>query len=236
MISNQSKITVVIPVLNEVERIEKTLLPLKQVQDLEIIVVDGGSRDETVSLVESLGITVISTSPGRAKQMNLGAKMAQGEILLFLHGDTLISPDYLSQIRVFLSNSNSNIVAGAFELKIDGEKWLYRVLEKMVNWRSHLFSLPYGDQAIFLTRELFWEIGGFQEIAIMEDFDLMQRLKQRGKIVIIPLKVITSDRRWRNLGIIKTTIINQLVILGYYLGISPTKLRKFYDQARGKSV
>jgi rSAM/selenodomain-associated transferase 2 len=227
MINLQNKITVIIPVLNESERIKQTLLPLTEVKGLEIIVVDGGSSDQTVAIAASLGVRVVSSDPGRGQQMNFGAKIAQGDLLLFLHGDTRIFPDYFPKIVESLSNSD--VVAGAFQLGIEGENWMYRLLEMMVNWRSQFFSLPYGDQGIFLKKALFWEIGGFKEIAIMEDFDLIQRLKKRGKIMIISHQIITSDRRWRKLGILKTTLINQLVIIGYYLGFSPDKLRKLYQ-------
>ena len=107
-----------------------------------------------------------------------------------------------------------------------------RFIETLVNWRSRFLSLPYGDQALFLRQKTFSAIGGFPNLPIMEDFELVKKLKNRGKIAIIPAKVITSPRRWQKLGVFKTTVINQLIILGYYLGISPIKLQGFYQQAR----
>ncbi|NES86439.1 MAG: glycosyltransferase family 2 protein [Moorea sp. SIO2B7] len=224
------KITIIIPVLNEAKIIQETLLRLKNDADVEIIVVDGGSQDNTVSLAKALGVKVICASAvGRANQMNMGAAAATGDILLFLHGDTCLPKDYHTLVCEALSQPET--VAGAFELNIDSKERSLRFVEKMVNWRSHFFSLPYGDQAIFLKAYVFEEIGGFPNLPIMEDFDLIQRLKKRGKITIVPTPVITSGRRWQKLGVFKTTLINQMIILGYYLGISPEKLVRFY---RGK--
>jgi hypothetical protein len=121
-------------------------------------------------------------------------------------------------------------VAGAFKFQIEGQGYCLRILEKLVNWRSHFLHLPYGDQGLFLKASLFWEMGGFSSIPIMEDFEFIQRLKKRGKIKIAPATVITSGRRWQNLGVFKTTLINQLIILGYYLKIKPHQLARWYGR------
>ncbi|MGL5805725.1 MAG: TIGR04283 family arsenosugar biosynthesis glycosyltransferase [Xenococcaceae cyanobacterium] len=222
------KITIIIPVLNEAENIETTLSKLTNNLDVELIVVDGGSRDRTVEIVQNLKIkVVVSKQLGRAKQMNLGASVANGNILIFLHADTNLPINYQEIVKEILSQSK--VVAGAFKLKIDSKKKCLRIVELMVNLRSRLFSLPYGDQAIFFKKSIFEELGGYSDLPIMEDFELIQRLKRRGKIQIASAQVITSSRRWDKLGVFKTTLINQLVIIGYYLGISPTKLRQLYS-------
>ncbi|MGL5877643.1 MAG: TIGR04283 family arsenosugar biosynthesis glycosyltransferase [Xenococcaceae cyanobacterium] len=222
------KITIIIPVLNEAENIETTLSKLTNNLDVELIVVDGGSRDRTVEIVQNLKIkVVVSKQLGRAKQMNLGASVANGNILIFLHADTNLPINYQEIVKEILSQSK--VVAGAFKLKIDSKKKCLRIVELMVNLRSRLFSLPYGDQAIFIKKSIFEELGGYSDLPIMEDFELIQRLKRRGKIQIASAQVITSSRRWDKLGVFKTTLINQLVIIGYYLGISPTKLRQLYS-------
>ena len=220
-------LSIIIPTLNEELRIAATL---KQIgEGVEIIVVDGGSTDKTREIAEQLGAKVIiSSSKGRAFQMNLGAKIAKGDILLFLHGDTLLPHEFQEQIINTLSQSG--IVAGAFELKIDGEEKTLRLVEKLVNWRSRWLSLPYGDQGIFLKASILADLGGFPELPIMEDFDLIQRLKKLGKISIISTPVLTSARRWQRLGIFKTTLINQMIILGYWLGISPARLARWYGR------
>lgn len=221
-----AKISVVIPVLNEAETIQRTIFAAQDASNIEIIVVDGGSVDETVEIARKLGLKVLFSHAGRAKQMNSGAKVATGEILLFLHGDTRLPTNYDYFIREALAIPK--IVAGAFELNIEGDLRGLRFVEKMVKARSRFFSLPYGDQAIFLQSSTFRDIGGFKDLPIMEDFELIQQLKKRGKITLIPLPVITSGRRWQKLGVFKTTLINQLIILGYSLGISPSQLARWY--------
>ncbi|ACK71866.1 glycosyl transferase family 2 [Gloeothece citriformis PCC 7424] len=220
-------ISIIIPVLNEGKKIEKTLVRLGHDLDIEIIVVDGGSQDQTVKIAQDLGVKVISCPVSRrADQMNLGASVATGEILLFLHADTILPDDYKNWVKLTLSQPQ--IIAGAFQLGIESEQLALRLIEVMVNWRSRFLSLPYGDQAIFVDSGVFQQMGGFADLPIMEDFEWVQRLRRRGKIGIAPVSVLTSDRRWRKLGVFQTTLINQLVILGYYLGVSPDKLATFY--------
>ncbi|PSF36673.1 glycosyltransferase [Aphanothece hegewaldii CCALA 016] len=224
-----NSLSIIIPVLNEADQIETTLSPLIGNKDIEIIVVDGGSQDKTVEIVQKLGIQVIlcpQKAKGRALQMNLGASVATGEILLFLHADTRLPEKYPEAITQTFCDPN--VIAGAFELAIDGEEKSLRWIETMVKMRSRFLSLPYGDQGIFLKSSVFREMGGFAPMPIMEDFELIGRLKKRGKIFIVSQSVVTSGRRWQKLGVWRTTIINQMIIIGYYLGISPTQLAHWY--------
>ena len=224
-------ISIIIPVLDEAAIIRATLNRLQQHSQVEIIVVDGGSKDRTVAIAETTGVRVISVPHGRAAQMNAGADIARGKILLFLHADTKLPSNFVESIVETLEPPD--VVAGAFELTIEGEAISLRWIEWLVKMRSHLLSLPYGDQAIFIDRAAFIDSGGFADLPIMEDFEFIKRLKSQGKIAIAPVVVVTSGRRWQKLGVWKTTLINQLIIAGYYLGISPTKLSNFY-RSKGK--
>ncbi len=221
-----SNISVIIPTLNEADNLATTLEPLKNITGLEIIVVDGGSRDATISIAEAAGARVISSQPGRSYQQNSGAAAASGEILLFLHADTLVPPSFAQLIRVSLNRET--VAAGAFSLSINMTGLAIRFIENMANYRAKLLQLPYGDQALFMTKENFMKTGGFPEIAIMEDFALVSKLRKMGRIETLPETVSTSSRRWQKLGIFRTTLINQAIIIGYLLGRSPTSLANWY--------
>ncbi|MBD1834712.1 TIGR04283 family arsenosugar biosynthesis glycosyltransferase [Cyanobacteria bacterium FACHB-472] len=220
------RISVIIPVLNEASRIRLNLTSFEKATNVEVIVVDGGSQDETVAIAKSLGVQVLSAAAGRDRQMNAGAKVATGDILLFLHADTRLPVGFDAMVRQALAERGT--IAGAFELKIDARMRSLRLVEKMVNWRSRFLHLPYGDQAIFLKASVFHEIGGFPNLPIMEDFEFILRLRRLGNITLVPASVLTSARRWQKLGVLKTTLINQIVIIGYFLGFSPSRLAKFY--------
>ena len=224
-------VSIIIPVLNEAAIIKQTLGELKQHPDIEIVIVDGGSQDDTAAIAQQAAKVITVVGKDRAGQMNAGAKLAQSNILLFLHADTRLPSNFIELISKTLKQPNT--IAGAFELAIDATGLSLRLIEMLVKVRSRLFSLPYGDQGIFISKQSFIELGEFADLAIMEDFEFIKRVQKKGKIAIAPATVTTSGRRWQKLGVWQTTLINQLVIAGYYLGISPTKLGKFY-RSRGK--
>ncbi|MHC5856505.1 TIGR04283 family arsenosugar biosynthesis glycosyltransferase [Nostoc sp.] len=226
------RLSIIIPAINEAVNIKEAITTTQPSTNIEIIVVDGGSKDNTVEIAQSLGVKVISSFPGRAVQMNVGAVAASGEILLFLHADTRLPTGFDDMIRTALQQPGT--VAGAFKLRIDASLFSLRWVEWGVNVRSHFYQMPYGDQAIFLTKEVFQQIGCFPELPIMEDFELMRRLKRIGRIVIIPTPVVTSARRWLQKGVLKTTLLNQLVITAYLLGISPERIRRWYRREKFK--
>ncbi|MGB3403174.1 MAG: TIGR04283 family arsenosugar biosynthesis glycosyltransferase [Microcoleaceae cyanobacterium] len=223
---NPLKISIIIPVLNEATSITTVIQQALTGKNIEIIVVDGGSQDQTVEVVNALGVKLIQTSPGRGQQMNLGATQATGEILLFLHADTYLPDQFDDYIYQTLAQPHTS--AGAFNLNIAAHLPGIHWIEIIVNWRSRFLQFPYGDQAIFLKTTTFRQIGGFPQLPIMEDFELIRQLRKKGKIAISSAAVITSGRRWQKLGVLKTTLLNQLIIIGYLLGISPDKLAKFY--------
>jgi rSAM/selenodomain-associated transferase 2/rSAM/selenodomain-associated transferase 1 len=224
-------ISIIVPALNEAGAIKKTLLLAQLADNVEVIVADGGSQDGTVQVSLSAGVRVICAPKGRARQMNAGAAVATGDILLFLHADTQLPEGFGEMVRQALSTPG--VVAGAFELRIDSPQPALRLIETGVNWRSRLFQMPYGDQAIFLPASVFRTCQGFPDTAIMEDFLLMLGLRRLGKINIVAVPVLTSGRRWQKLGVLKTTLINQLVIVAYFLGVPPERLARWYRRQGG---
>lgn len=223
-------ISVVIPTLNEAANLPQTLRSLRGVENLEIIVVDGGSNDGTLDIAEREGCRVLRSPPGRALQMNAGARAASGSVLLFLHADTRPAPGFCSAVRSALQEPD--VVGGAFRLRIDAPGWPLRLIERAANIRSRVLKMPYGDQGIFVRKETFQELGGFAMLPIMEDFEFIKRLRRRGRIRIATLPASTSGRRWQQFGPWRTTWINQKMIVGYCLGLSPVRLAQWYHRVR----
>jgi len=223
----QVRITAVIPALNEGRDVARALASVKTAPDVEVIVVDGGRDFETLEESGGFGAKVIFTGPGRAVQMNAGARAASGDILLFLHADTVLPGGYDGLIRRAMQSS-ADTVAGAFTLKIDSPDRRLRVIERLANWRSEALNMPYGDQAIFVRAAAFFGVGGFPEMPIMEDFALMRRLGRVGGIAHITEPVVTSARRWTKDGFYKTTLVNQAIIIGYMAGLPLKTLRGWY--------
>lgn len=226
------KISIIIPVLNEAPTIAKAISTAQNAENVEIIVVDGGSSDGTPEIAKSLGVRVLFTTPGRAAQMNAGAAAATGDILLFLHADTRLPIGFDIWARQALAKAGT--VGGAFLLEIDALSKSLRLVETGVNWRSRFLQMPYGDQAIFLKTATFEILGGFPDLPLMEDFEFVRRLKKQGRIEIVPQPVLTSARRWQQLGVLKTTAINQIVIIAYFLGVSPDRLAFWYIRTKQK--
>jgi len=221
-------ISVIVPTLNEAEELAPTLARARQAEGIELIVADGGSRDATREIAQQGGAVVMEVAGGRSAQLNAGAAKSAGRILLFLHADTLLPTGYADAIRQTLDDPS--VAAGAFRFKLDGEKTSLRVVEWGTNIRSSLFRWPYGDQGLFMEKRVFDTLGGFASMPIMEDWDLVHRLRQRGQVLIRPEPVITSSRRWKSLGAFQTTLRNQCMIVAYHLGVDPRHLARFYRQ------
>jgi len=221
-------LSVIIPTLNESENISAAVKSAGRVPGVEVIVVDGGSADGTAEKAGAGGARVINTSPGRSRQLNTGAGEASGDILLFLHADSLLPAGYHDHVRRIMSLPGT--AAGCFTFRIGGGSRNYKVIEAVVNWRSRKMKMPYGDQALFLRADLFRELGGFPDIPIMEDFELVRRLRRRGEIITAPAAVVTSNRRWEEVGPWKVTTLNQFIILAYFLGVSPRTIAGWYSR------
>ena len=227
----KKRLSIIIPTLNEEGAIKETITHLQKNKEVEIVVVDGGSRDNTLALARSLDARVLSTDASKAVQMNAGAAESVGDMLLFLHADTHL-PDNFDE-KVLAAVSQNGFCAGAFSLAIGSDARGLRFIERVANWRSRFFQMPYGDQALFVCRDLFNEIGGFPDLPIMEDFELIRRLRRKGKISILPDCVRTSPRRYLNFGILKTWFLNQIIIVAYFIGVPPERLACWYRREKG---
>ena len=231
MQQGSSLISVVIPALNEEGVIAETLAPLEHGSNIEILVMDGGSRDRTVAVAAAHGARVISAGPGRAAQMNAGARYATGDILLFLHADSRLPAGFDQDIRTALADPRT--VAGAFSLGFDKDNFALKIMEYGANLRSRCLQLPYGDQGIFLWKADFQTSGGYPELPIMEDAALIWALREEGRIVTLASRAVTSARRYEKLGPFSTWIINQCVIIGFLKGVDPAELARLYRSHTG---
>ena len=221
-------ISIIIPTLNEASQIEACLNNLQSLRQAnhEVIVVDGGSIDNTVSLAKPLSDHVLLSKAGRAIQMNSGARIASGKYLLFLHADTVL-PENISAL--FNPITNKPDIWGHFKVHLTGRAWLFRVIEACMNLRSRLTGIATGDQAIFVEKTLFEKIKGFPEIEIMEDIAISTLLKKISKPVCFSENVISSSRRWESNGIIRTIIKMWTLRLLYFFNFEPQLLAKRYQ-------
>ncbi len=232
-------ISVIIPTLNEAGRIEgaiksalgsgpKVYPPDKppDKNEIEVIVADGGSTDKTLDLAGPLGAKVVTGPQGRGEQMDLGATISTGEILLFLHADTRLPEGW--QRDVLEAMENPRLSGGAFTLSIDATGWRFRVVEYLSTFRAKHLGLIYGDQAIFTRRETFVDIKGFNKLPLFEDVDCVIKLKRKGDVIVLNKRVLTSSRRWIKGGIIRSTLRNWLLLSLYMLGFNARGLYRLY--------
>jgi len=225
-----STLSIIIPVLNEAEHIIAALEALAPLRDrgTEVILVDGGSSDATVEYAQPLADRVISAPRGRAVQMNAGAAIARGDVLLFLHADTTLPQDADRLILDALSKSRR--IWGRFDVRIDGRAFL-TIVAAMMNLRSRLTGIATGDQAMFVQRDVFAAVGGFPEVALMEDIALSRRLKRRGRPLCLSQSVSTSGRRWEQHGVARTILLMWRLRLAYFFGAEPAALARQYGYA-----
>ena len=225
-----SLLSVIIPTLNEESMIGSLLEHLKRLDGIEVIVADGGSVDRTREVATAAGATVVMCNKGRGRQMNAGAAMASGDVFLFVHADAILPEEFNKTVRDILSDPGN--AGGAFRLSLKDNQRLLRLVEFGANLRSRWFQLPYGDQAIFVRAATFFQMDGFRNWPLMEDYDFCQRLRSQGRIQLASQEIQVSARRWKQLGIIRTTLINQLCVVGFRLGVSPETLHRLYVRTR----
>lgn len=219
------RISVVIPTLNEAEDVENAIRSAAA-GDVEVIVVDGGSRDETVSRAAAAGARVVLSPPGRARQLERGRREATGDTVLFLHADSVLPEGFEEAVRTVLADARA--VGGAFALRFDRRARLLRLIEWGVRLRVRLFRLPFGDQGIFARRSVLESLGGVPQAAIMEDLDLVRALQSRGRFARLELPIVTSSRRYEAGGWLRTVLRNQLASLAWWVGIDRACVAAWY--------
>lgn len=224
-------VSIIIPVLNEEKCIEGFLSRLQKFKKKsEIILVDGGSEDKTIEIAKKFDdIKIVFSRRGRSWQMNVGAKVANGDILLFLHADTYLPEDALDAVEEIIREGADG---GCFSLSIDSSHLLLRVASRLITLKTKITHVATGDQTIFVRRKIFDAFGGYANIPLMEDLDFTRKLKKRGTFVELDLKVSTSSRRWEKCGVYKTFLLMGFLMILYYIGVSPQRLVEFYRDVR----
>ncbi len=220
------RLSIIIPTLNEASVIRAAVERAWRLNPCEVIVSDGGSRDGTTGLANDAGAVVVTGSAGRGLQLNAGAAVATGDLLLFLHADTWLDPAAATQLADALAESR--IQWGAFRQRIDATGWRYRALEAGNAWRARRWRTPYGDQAMFVCRSVFDRVGKFPEQPIMEDVDLSRRLRRLSPPELLSGPVHISARRWKRNGVVRQTVQNWTLLALWRLGFSPTTLLRWY--------
>jgi rSAM/selenodomain-associated transferase 2 len=228
-------ISVIIPTLNEEQALGQTLADLPSSHALETIIVDGGSTDGTLTVARAFcaeisNARVVGAPTGRARQMNEGAKVSRGNILLFLHADTRMPNDAPRFIESALANPS--VVGGRFDVQFDTRSGWGPVISTLMNWRSRMSGIATGDQAIFVRRHVFEQLGGFADIPLMEDIEFSRRLKRAGSVVALRQTVRTSFRRWKQQGPLKTIFSMWTLRFLYWVGVSPSRLSQWYTVVR----
>jgi rSAM/selenodomain-associated transferase 2 len=226
-------ISIIVPVLNEAQGIAESLVALAPLRERghEVIVVDGGSSDKTSDLARRAADRVVSAPRGRASQMNTGAALARGEVLLFLHADTRLPQDAAARILQGLAASGRSW--GRFDVRIEGASAFLPVIAFFMNLRSRATGIATGDQAIFVRRDAFERAGRFPSLELMEDIALSRSLKRVSRPLCLADKAVTSGRRWEQRGVLRTVFLMGWLRLAFFFGAAPARLARFYDGERG---
>lgn len=230
--STDSTVSIVVPVLNEIETLPELLRHLSRLGKsnaihYDIVLVDGGSHDGTVQAATQAGFRVVSSPKGRARQMNAGASATRGDILLFLHADTRLPQNALEQVHSALGQADQ-ASWGRFNVRITGDAFMLKIVARMMNLRSRITGIATGDQAMFIHRSLFDEVGGFPDLPLMEDIELSSSLRRIQHPVCLRSKVITSGRRWIDNGVWKTIVLMWQLRWAYWRGVPAEQLAERY--------
>ncbi|MFA7261717.1 MAG: TIGR04283 family arsenosugar biosynthesis glycosyltransferase [Caulobacter sp.] len=221
------RLTVIIPTLNAGQTLAAALASVAGV--LEIIVADGGSDDETLAIAGSVGARIVTSAPGRGRQLDLGANDATGDWLLFLHADTALAAGWRRVAADHMGTPASSERAAYFRFSLDDLSWQARVLEAMVAIRCAIFRLPYGDQGLLISRRLFNDMGGFRGLPLMEDVDLVRRLGRR-RLAPLSVAARTSADRWRRAGWARRSLRNLSCLMLYFAGVAPARIARLYER------
>lgn len=221
-------LSIIIPALNEATNLERLLLSLRVIcPGAEVIVVDGGSEDGTRAVVRRFPwVRYVTSGRGRARQMNAGAEVANGQNLLFLHADTLLPSE--AEAAIVEAFHDPAIVAGRFDVRFDSPRPIFMLIAFFINRRSRLTKICTGDQALFVRRQTFKEMGGYPDIPLMEDVELTKRLKRVGRMACLRSKVTTSARKWEREGVFRTILLMWSLRFLYFIGVSPDRLHRLY--------
>lgn len=222
------KVSIIIPVLNEAEHIADTLISLASYrsQGHEVVVIDGGSNDDTVSISQQYADRVLRSDAGRAMQMNSGINEASGDALLFLHADTRLPADAVAKLIHALEDG---YFWGRFNVRLSGKHFMFRIIERMMNLRSCITGIATGDQAIFVSHESIEIVGAYPRLPLMEDIVFSKRLRELGRPACIRQQVVTSSRRWEDKGILRTMLLMWRLRLLFFLGVPADRLARQYQ-------
>jgi rSAM/selenodomain-associated transferase 2 len=224
------RLSIVVPTLDEAAHLADTLASCRGGAACEVIVADGGSSDATVRISRALADRVVDAPRGRALQMNAGAAVARGDVLLFLHADTHLPAGFDRAVLAALADPR--VVGGRFDLSLQPSSPLIRLTAELINLRSRLSRIATGDQALFIRRELFAALGGYRPQPLMEDIELSAAMKRHGRVACLRQRVVSSSRRWRRDGVIRTILLMWTLRFLYFCGVSPQRLRRWYADTR----
>jgi rSAM/selenodomain-associated transferase 2/rSAM/selenodomain-associated transferase 1 len=229
------ELSIVIPVLNDTEPLQRLLTTIPVDPQIDIVIVNGGVPDDRLTAIcDRPDVRLLTSAPGRGRQMNVGASVAAGRWVVFLHADTRLPPQWSDEIR--RAGTDPDVVGGSFRFRLDSSTWQARLIERAVERRVRLLDLAYGDQALFVRRDIFDAIGGYREWPLMEDVEFVRRLRQAGKLYHSPQPVLTSARRWERDGWWRRSAKNVMLQALFFAGVAPERLANWYSHETGGQI